>query len=84
LRTWSGIEGEQAISLKPGNDCSRKGDYIMSKFVTRFLKDESGATAIEYGLIAALIAVVIVGAVGALGTQLQTTFQQVTSGLQGQ
>jgi pilus assembly protein Flp/PilA len=32
----------------------------MSKFVTRFLKDESGATAIEYGLIAALIAVVLV------------------------
>jgi pilus assembly protein Flp/PilA len=53
----------------------------MSKFVTRFLKDESGATAIEYGLIAALIAVVIVGAVGALGQQLNGTFQQVTAGL---
>jgi pilus assembly protein Flp/PilA len=49
----------------------------MSKFVTRFLKDESGATAIEYGLIAALIAVVIVTAVGAVGTKLSTTFDTV-------
>jgi len=43
----------------------------MSKFVTRFLKDESGATAIEYGLIIALIAVVIVTAVTTLGTNLK-------------
>ncbi|MGR4862711.1 Flp family type IVb pilin [Caulobacter sp. LARHSG274] len=42
----------------------------MSKFVTRFLNDESGATAIEYGLIIALIAVVIVTAVTTLGTNL--------------
>ncbi|THD60468.1 Flp family type IVb pilin [Phenylobacterium sp.] len=53
----------------------------MSKFVTRFLKDESGATAIEYGLIAALVAVVLVGALTALGTQLSTTFASVTSSL---
>jgi pilus assembly protein Flp/PilA len=43
----------------------------MSKFVTRFLNDESGATAIEYGLIVALIAVVIVTAVTTLGTNLK-------------
>ncbi len=53
----------------------------MSKFVTRFLKDESGATAIEYGLIAALIAVVIVSAVGLVGTKLQTVFGSVSSAL---
>ncbi len=53
----------------------------MSKFVTRFLKDESGATAIEYGLIAALIAVVLVGALTALGTQLSTTFTSVKNSL---
>ena len=53
----------------------------MSKFVTRFLKDESGATAIEYGLIAALIAVVLVGALGALGTQLNATFTSVKTAL---
>ena len=53
----------------------------MSKFVTRFLKDESGATAIEYGLIAALIAVVIVTAVGLVGTKLQTVFTSVSTAL---
>jgi pilus assembly protein Flp/PilA len=47
----------------------------MSKFVTRFLKDESGATAIEYGLIVALIAVVIVTAVTTLGTKLDTSLK---------
>ena len=39
----------------------------MTKFVTRFLKDESGATAIEYGLICALIFLAIVGSISALG-----------------
>ena len=47
----------------------------------RFLKDESGATAIEYGLIAALIAVAIIAGAGALGTQLNTTFQGVSDRL---
>lgn len=46
----------------------------MSKFVTRFLNDESGATAIEYGLIVALIAVVIATIVTTLGGNLRTTF----------
>ena len=54
----------------------------MSKFVTRFLKDESGATAIEYGLIAALIAVVIIATLGVIGTQLDAKFLMVSSGLQ--
>lgn len=49
----------------------------MSKFVTRFMKDESGATAIEYGLIAALIAVVIATALGLVGTALNTKFNAV-------
>lgn len=53
----------------------------MTKFVTRFLKDESGATAIEYGLIAALIAVVLVGALTTLGQQLNTTFGEVETAL---
>ena len=44
---------------------------------TRFMKDESGATAIEYGLIAALIAVAIIGAAGTVGTQLKATFTDV-------
>ena len=53
----------------------------MSKFVTRFLKDESGATAIEYGLIVALIAVVIITAVSSLGSKLNTTFTNIGTSL---
>ena len=49
----------------------------MSKFVTRFLNDESGATAIEYGLIAALIAVVLVTTLNAVGTSLGGAFQKI-------
>jgi pilus assembly protein Flp/PilA len=47
----------------------------------RFVKDESGATAIEYGLIAAGISVAIIAVVNALGTQLKTTFSSVSSSL---
>jgi pilus assembly protein Flp/PilA len=53
----------------------------MSKFVTQFLKDESGATAIEYGLIVALIAVVIITAVTTVGTNLNTKFTSVGTAL---
>ncbi|RAK59891.1 Flp family type IVb pilin [Phenylobacterium hankyongense] len=53
----------------------------MSKFVTRFLKDESGATAIEYGLIAALVAVVLVTALTLMGQSLQATFTKVKTSL---
>jgi pilus assembly protein Flp/PilA len=48
------------------------------KFVSRFLKDESGATAIEYGLIAALISVAIVGGAGAVGGSVGNTFNSVS------
>jgi pilus assembly protein Flp/PilA len=53
----------------------------MSKFVTRFMKDESGATAIEYGLIAALISVVIVTALTTIGTNLNTKFTSIGTSL---
>jgi pilus assembly protein Flp/PilA len=46
---------------------------MMKQFYSRFIHDQAGATAIEYGLIVALIAVVIIGAVTALGTNLNTT-----------
>ena len=49
--------------------------------VKSFLKDESGATAIEYGLIAALISVVIIGAATAMGKQLDTVFKSITTAL---
>ncbi|SDP85801.1 pilus assembly protein Flp/PilA [Phyllobacterium sp. YR620] len=47
---------------------------IMSNLFARFLKDESGATAIEYGLIAALISVGIIAGVRSLGSSLSSTF----------
>jgi pilus assembly protein Flp/PilA len=53
----------------------------MTKFVSRFMKDESGATAIEYGLIVALIAVVIITAVTTLGTKLNAAFGGINSKL---
>lgn len=53
----------------------------MSSLVKRFVNDESGATAIEYGLIAAGISVAIIAVVNSLGSQLKTTFSTVTSQL---
>ena len=53
----------------------------MSKFVARFVKDESGATAIEYGLIACLISVACITVLGSIGDNLNTTFTKVKSSL---
>jgi pilus assembly protein Flp/PilA len=53
----------------------------MTKPLLRFLKDDSGATAIEYGLIAAGIAVAIIATVQALGSNLDTTFSNVSTAL---
>jgi pilus assembly protein Flp/PilA len=52
----------------------------MSQFF-RFLKDEAGATAIEYGLIAAGISIAIIAVVNGIGTQLNTTFSSVSTQL---
>jgi len=46
-----------------------------------FARDNSGATAIEYGLIAALIAVVVISAITLVGTSLSTTFTNISTGL---
>jgi pilus assembly protein Flp/PilA len=53
----------------------------MKTLVSRFLKDESGATAIEYGLIAAGISVAIIAVVQGLGDKLNTTFTSVQNAL---
>jgi len=53
------------------------------QMLKKFLRNESGATAIEYGLIAALISVVIIGAVTTVGTKLNTTFTSVSGALGG-
>ncbi len=51
------------------------------KILARFAKDESGATAIEYGLIAACISVAIIAVVQGVGTKLNSTFTQVSNAL---
>ena len=51
----------------------------MFRFVSKFARDEEGVTAMEYGMIAALIAVVILGVLGTLGKDLNTTFGKVAS-----
>ncbi|MDE2475952.1 MAG: Flp family type IVb pilin [Alphaproteobacteria bacterium] len=53
----------------------------MSKFLRCFAKDESGATAIEYGLIAGLISVVIITAVTTVGTNLSAKFNTIATAL---
>jgi len=53
----------------------------MQYLVSRFVKDESGATAIEYGLIAAGISVAIIAVVNGLGSKLTSTFESVQSAL---
>jgi pilus assembly protein Flp/PilA len=53
----------------------------MSKLLSRFVKDESGATAIEYGLIAALIALAIIVSAGAVGDSLDAKFDEIKTGL---
>lgn len=49
----------------------------MTKFISRFVKDESGATAIEYGLIAGLISIAIIGGLLAIGPLLSDTFEAI-------
>lgn len=51
----------------------------MQQVVIRFLKDESAATAIEYALVASLIAAVIVGAVSSIGTRLSALYERIAS-----
>ncbi len=55
----------------------------MKNLFSRFVKDQSGATAIEYGLIAGLIAVVIIGAVGLVGSKVSQQFSTVAGALNG-
>lgn len=57
------------------------GAIPMKNLVARFLKDESGATAIEYGLIAAGISLAIIAAVNSLGTSLSSKFSAISSSL---
>jgi pilus assembly protein Flp/PilA len=56
-------------------------EVFMKNLFARFVRDDSGATAIEYGLIAALIAVVIIAALQTVGTNLSTKFTKIATSL---
>jgi pilus assembly protein Flp/PilA len=77
------VSGNGAVEGRAGPDCSKgviKVEAFMNLFA-RFVRDESGATAIEYGLIAALIAVVIIAAATTVGSNLSATFNSVATKL---
>ena len=58
-----------------------KGAQLMKSRVLRFVKDQSGATAIDYGLIAAGISIAIVAVVQGLGSSLKTTFDSFSAAI---
>jgi pilus assembly protein Flp/PilA len=55
----------------------------MKKFLNKIRKDEKGATAIEYGLIAALIAVVLISSLGLLGNNISNSFGKISNSVSG-
>ena len=71
--------GEKGGSLVSAT--CKLGSFIMKVLFKRLLRDESAATAIEYGLIASLIAVVIIGAVTTVGSNLGNVFNKVSSNI---
>ena len=64
-----------------GSSKSNAGSHTMKNLFTRFAADQSGATAIEYGLIAGLISVVIITALTTIGTRLNNKFNAVGNAL---
>jgi pilus assembly protein Flp/PilA len=74
------------MCARPGDGDRRhiqqtEGDLQMRRMIVNFAKDQSGATAIEYGLIAAGISVAIIVAVNGLGTNLNATFGNINTQL---
>jgi pilus assembly protein Flp/PilA len=71
--------------LDPGHGKSRVTEYCnrrqIMKFINKLLRNEAGATAIEYGLIAALIAVAAITAMRGMGSQLRSTFSTTSGAL---
>jgi pilus assembly protein Flp/PilA len=71
--------GNEGHSAPRGKQKCTTGDYIMRKFINKMRRDEQGATAIEYGLIAALIAVAAISALSSLGDQVEGTFEKAST-----
>lgn len=74
------ISQKRFVVFPRATTIAKKG-LIMFRLLSRFSEDQSGATAIEYGLIAAGIAVAIIATVQALGTNLNATFSSVSTAL---
>jgi pilus assembly protein Flp/PilA len=72
---------EKQGGLGCNNGITTQGDPAVINYLEKFAKDESGATAIEYGLIAAGISVAIITVVNTLGSQLNSVFTNVASQL---
>jgi pilus assembly protein Flp/PilA len=76
------IDRDTDVTVGPGSDSHvRTQELLMNPPLKRFMQDESGATAIEYGLIAAGISVAIIAVVNNLGGQLKNTFSTVSNSL---
>jgi pilus assembly protein Flp/PilA len=76
------VPRKQAGESAPGTTLRQFVDLmepVMTNLVKRFAKDESGATAVEYGLVAAGISVAIIAVMQGLGSKLNTTFSSVQS-----
>jgi pilus assembly protein Flp/PilA len=71
----------KALASERRNDAPNPGEQALTQHLFRFLRDESAATAIEYGLIAAGIAVAIITVTKGVGSKLNTTFTSVQTAL---
>jgi pilus assembly protein Flp/PilA len=72
----------ETLSLRVDNGPTSRRDNLPDleiNMLTKFIRDEQGATAIEYGLIASLIAVIIIAAVALVGTNLTATFNSIAN-----
>ena len=75
-----GGKGFKLTDIVPTED-RRRDSALLTALILRFLKDEGAATAIEYGLIAAGIAVAVIPVITGVGTKLKTTFSAIQTAL---
>jgi pilus assembly protein Flp/PilA len=80
-QSFSQPSADPGRGLRRASAHDNKDDKTMKNLIQKFANDESGATAIEYGLIAALIAVVIIASVQLVGTNLSTVFSNIAAAL---
>jgi pilus assembly protein Flp/PilA len=79
--SWQRCERTRTLSIQNGWLGQNNGTGSSVTIITRFLKDEGAATAIEYGLIAAGISLAIIAAVNGLGSKLSSKFTAINSSL---